>query len=97
MVDWKKFIGKDNEIDSEGMTAHLEARIPLMDEMVKNILVAKKEINSFCKSSKKEQKFHKKNPHLSGVSKHAWTGTPPFDTLRLLVANLEKNIKKIKG
>ena len=84
------------EINVEGMLGKLESDISTMDKMMKDILATRKQISSFCKSTKKEQKLFKKNPDMN-INKHTWSGTPPVDTLKLLVANLEKNIKKIKG
>ena len=75
------------EINVEGMLGKLESDISTMDKMMKDILATRKQISSFCKSTKKEQKLFKKNPEMN-INKHTWSGTPPIDTLRLLVLGL---------
>ena len=99
MLDWRKFIGKDNEIDVSGITGKFESDISTMDEMVENILEARKEISLFCKYAKKDQKIRKrlsKWGESPNITKYTWSGTPPWKILDLLIARLEKNIQKIR-
>ena len=98
MLDWRNrnFIGKDNRIKYEAIIGSTESEISAMDEMIKDILLARKQLNSFCKSVKKEQKFFKKHREAN-MYKYNWHGTPPFEILNLLIARLEMNIQKMKG
>ena len=95
MVDLRNlnFIGKDNIINHEVIIGSFESKISTMD---KDILLARKQLNSFCTSVKKEQKFFKKHREAN-MYKYNWHETPHFEILNSLIARLEMNIQKMKG
>jgi hypothetical protein len=104
MIDSRNsnFIGKDNKINYEAIIEYTESEISVIDEMIKDILLTRKELNSYCKSIKQEYKFFKKHSR-GNTYKYNFHGRLPsvileslIGLLNSLIARLEMNIQKMK-